>query len=295
MPPDKRSGPQPAAGSRPNINNFATATIPAPAVSEVFRFPDTGQGVRVVTIDGEPWFAAADACAVLGLAHTGSALRILDDDERQTLRYSRSEGVLSEHTATGQRVQRLVFIAESGLYSLIVRSQVPGAVAFRRWVTHEVLPQIRKTGSYAPAPAVATPGVPDIATPAGVLAMAEMLHQTAARLVGAEKQVAELEPAAEAWGTLAAAEGDYSLRDAAHILNRDPAISTGQNRLMQFLREEQLVDRKGIPYVRYAQYLVERPVSYNHPRTGEPMLTQQIRITPDGLAYLRHRLGGRAA
>jgi len=267
----------------PKSSTTALAAI-SPA-AELFRFPDTGQAVRVATIDGEPWFAAADVCTVLGLAHTGSALRILDDDERQTLHYSRSDGVLSEHTGAGQRVQRLVFISESGLYSLIVRSQVPGAVAFRRWVTREVLPQIRKVGSYSKPAAALT-------SPEGVLQLATAYHEAALQLVGAQRRVAELEPAAGAWETLATADGDYSLRDAAHILNRDPAISIGQNRLMRFLRDEELVDRKGVPYVRYARYLVERPVSYTHPHTGEPVLTQQIRITADGLAYLRKRLGG---
>jgi prophage antirepressor-like protein len=269
----------------------AMAIVPNGA--ETYQFPVTGQSVRITTINGEPWFVASDVCAVLGLAHTGSALRTLDDDERQTLHYSRSEGVLSEHTATDQRVQRLVFISESGLYSLIVRSQVPGAVAFRRWVTREVLPAIRKTGSYvATAP---QPAALDLTSPEGVLQLANAYQAAAMQLVGAQQRVAELEPAAEAWETLASAEGDYSLRDAAHILNRDPAASTGQNRLMAFLREERMLDVKGVPYVRFSKYLVERPVSYNHPHTGEPRLASQIRVTVDGIAYLRHRLGGRAA
>jgi anti-repressor protein len=247
--------------------------------TEVFRFPDTGQQVRLVTIDGEPWAAAADLCAILGLAHTASALRMLDDDQRQTLNYSRSSGVLSEHTTPGQHVQRLVFISESGMYALVLRSQVPGAVAFRRWLTRDVLPAIRRTGSYT----IEQPTPRQLAA----LVIAE-----ADRADVAERRVAELEPAADAWDTLATAEGDFSLRDAAHILNRDPAISTGQNRLMRFLRDEEMVDRKGIPYIKYAKYLVERPLSYNHPHSGEPVLTHQIRVTATGLAYLRARLGG---
>ena len=86
--------------------------------------------------------------------------------------------------------------------------------------------------------------------------------------------------------------GDYSLRDAAHILNRDPTIAIGQNRLMRFLRDEGLVDRKGVPYAKHSLHLVERPVSYSHPHTGESILTQQIRVTADGIAYLRKRLAG---
>lgn len=182
----------------------------------------------------------------------------------------------------------MLVVSEPGLYSLILRSRRPEAKAFKRWVTHVVLPSIRRTGAYA-VPAAARP---TLSSPEGILALAEAYHEAAKQLVDAEQRVAELEPAAEAWETLAAAEGDYSLRDAAHVLNRDPAISMGQNRLMRFLRDEALVDRNGTPYVRYARYLRERPVSYTHPHTGEPVLTRQIRITVTGLEYLRTRLGG---
>jgi hypothetical protein len=157
-------------------------------------------------------------------------------------------------------------------------------------VVHEVLPLIRRTGAYAPpsVPAAA----PALDSPEGVLQLATAYREAALLLVTAQQRVAALELVAEAWGTLADAKGDYSLREAGHILNRDPAIATGQNRLMKFWRDERLVDRRGIPYVRFSRYLVERPVAYSHPHSGEPVLKSQIRITVDGLAYLRRRLGG---
>jgi len=110
-----------------------------------------------------------------------------------------------------------------------------------------------------------------------------------------ESKVKELEPAAQAWDVLASASGDYSLRDAAFILNRDPAISTGQNRLLRSIREFDMVDRNGVPYAKHAAHLVERATSYNHPHTGEPMLSRQVRVTVQGLRYLHRRLGGEGA
>ena len=244
----------------------ALAAITPPA--DAFRFPDTGQTVRTVLVGGEPWFAAADAAAILGLTNMHSSLALLDDDER---------GLHSMDTPSG--VQQVAIVSEPGLYALILRSRKPEARQFKRWITHEVLPAIHRTGLY---------GTERLSP----RELAQLVIAEADRADLAERRVAELEPAAGAWAALATAEGDYSLRDAAHMLNRDPAISMGQNRLMRFLREEQMVDRKGIPYVKYARYLVERPVSYDHPRTGEPVLTQQVRITAEGLAYLRRRLGG---
>ncbi|EDX0374126.1 hypothetical protein GTL21_004907 [Salmonella enterica] len=101
-----------------------------------------GISVRTVIIDGSIWFIAKDVCNALQIAHTGSAIRSLDDDER---------GVHLTHTLSGS--QQMSIINESGLYTLILRCRdavKPGTVPhrFRKWVTNEVLPTIRKTGRY---------------------------------------------------------------------------------------------------------------------------------------------------
>lgn len=97
--------------------------------------------VRVVRHDkGEPWFVAADVCAVLGVNNSRQALTRLDDDEK---------GVISTDTLGGQ--QDMNIINESGLYSLVLGSRKPEAKRFKKWVTAEVLPAIRKTGVYSSA------------------------------------------------------------------------------------------------------------------------------------------------
>lgn len=116
---------------KPLSGSVATADVTP------FQFPATGQDVRTVQRDGEPWFVATDVCAVLDIAQTASSLRLLDDDEK---------GVHSVHTLGGEQVASIV--SESGLYSLILRSRKPEAKAFKRWITHEVLPSIRQTGGY---------------------------------------------------------------------------------------------------------------------------------------------------
>jgi prophage antirepressor-like protein len=87
--------------------------------------------------DGQPWFVAADVCRVLGLRRTWNALQGLDDDEKGTTNVSTLGGA-----------QELLTVCEAGVYTLIIRSRRPEAAPFRRWVTHEVLPAIRRTGSY---------------------------------------------------------------------------------------------------------------------------------------------------
>lgn len=108
---------------------------------KVFERQEFGQ-VRVVDVDGEPWFVAKDVCECLEL-DLASGARGLDDDEKAL------------HTMqTPGGAQEMSIISEAGLYSLILRSRKPEAKAFKRWVTHDILPSIRKTGSYS-APAKA--------------------------------------------------------------------------------------------------------------------------------------------
>ncbi|MCP3968544.1 MAG: phage antirepressor Ant, partial [Lentisphaerae bacterium] len=102
----------------------------------MFNFEDAN--VRVISKDEEPWFVAKDVCDVLGLSNITEALRNLDEDERG-----------SELLNTFGGAQNSIIINESGLYSLILRSRKPNAKKFKRWVTGEVLPSIRKHGAYA--------------------------------------------------------------------------------------------------------------------------------------------------
>ena len=99
--------------------------------------------VRVVMRGGEPWFVATDVTRILGFRDAEHAVRRLDDDETavETLGGTPNRGTLQEYTV----------VSESGLYALIFRSRKPAARQFRKWVTSEVLPAIRKTGGWAPA------------------------------------------------------------------------------------------------------------------------------------------------
>lgn len=100
-------------------------------------FTDKGFRVRVLMRDGEPWFVAKDVCTCLEIANVSDACSRLDEDER---------GIVSTDTPSGK--QEMLIVSEPGLYSLIGSSKKPETKAFKRWVNHEVLPSIRKTGGY---------------------------------------------------------------------------------------------------------------------------------------------------
>lgn len=248
---------------------------------ELFEFPETGQPLRAVIVDGDPQFVIADACRALGIGNTSMAADRLDSDDVSTAEVIDSMG----------RGQVVRVTSEAGLLDLIFMSRKPSARAFKRWVTHEVLPAIRKTGRY------------EIEQPA---ALDEL--EVARRYVAAleakqalEARVAELAASAAAWDHLASGDGDWAVGDAAKILARDPAIRIGQGRLFKQLFEWGWTFRGGDSAWRVKQpqiecgRLSEIPQSHYHPRTGELVLDPpQVRIKPKGLVEIHKRLGGTA-
>lgn len=105
---------------------------------QIFKNSSFGE-IRTISIVGEPWFVAKDVCDALELTDVSMTMKSLDDDEK------RVQVLL---VSGGKNPTRMWFVNESGLYNVIFQSRKPKARFFRRWVTHEVLPQIRKTGSY---------------------------------------------------------------------------------------------------------------------------------------------------
>lgn len=245
----------------------------------IFRFD--GADVRTVVIDGEPWFVATDIAKRLGYRDASDMTRTLDEDERG-----------SEVVRTPGGPQLMNVINEYGLYRAVMRrelgyvdEQERAAVrAFQRWVTHDVIPAIKRTGTYV------APQTPEQRMAAAVL--------EAQRIIEArDAQVAELTPRAEAWDELASAEGDFSVADTAKMLAR-AGVETGPQRLFEQLERLRWIfrgrDGKWRAYASAVSegYLTERPQSHEHPRTRERVIdAPQVRVTMRGADRLRVRLG----
>ena len=235
-----------------------------------FDFKDTP--VRVMDRDGEPWFVASDALEILGVDRT--SLRGLDEDEK---------GVDSIHTLGG--VQGVTVISESGLYSLIMRSRKPEAKAFKRWVTHEVIPSIRKTGSY---------GTPQLTGPALYLAAIE---QAQGEIAALEAKNRALAPKADSFDGFLSSVGDYSLNEGAKLLARNGVPNMGQNRLRDHLLRWGWLYRGRKERLRASQAaietgrLAERTSWYYDEETGERQAgAVQAVITPKGLDDVKTKL-----
>ena len=194
-------------------------------------FQFDGLQVRVVADDeGAPWFVAQDVCAILDIGTDQT--RRLDEDEK---------GLRSIQTLGG--AQQMVAVNESGLYNLVLGSRKPEAKAFKRWITKEVLPEIRRTGAYSLAPA-AMPALPTTFAEALRLAadQQDVITAQAAQLAAAAPAVEFVERYADSTGT-------KGFRQVAKLL------CANENQFREFLIESKIMYRLGRELTPHAQHI----------------------------------------
>ena len=200
--------------------------------NEIQRFEFKGESLRALTnMAGEPWFVLKDCMSILDLGNPTETVKMFDDDEFSTTEVIDSIG----------RRQQAYIISEPGLYRLVMRSRKPEAKEFQRWVTHEVLPQIRKTGGYIP-----TTDADDDMT---ILAKAVMIGQRTMeeqkrRIAAQESHINELEPKARFADAVAASDGTCLIGELAKML-RQNGLDIGQNRLFEILRQDGYLGKTG--------------------------------------------------
>ena len=182
---------------------------------QVFQNDQFGKIRAMRGKDGEPWFVARDVATILGYGDATHMTRRLESDEK---------GLRSVETLGG--IQAVTVITEPGLYSAILGSRVPEAKAFKRWVTHEVLPAIRRDGGYM---------VARDETPEETMARAFVIAQ--ATIDRQKSRIAELEPKALFADAVAASDGTCLVGELAKMM-RQNGLTVGQNRLFAMLRED---------------------------------------------------------
>ena len=180
--------------------------------------------IRAIEVNGEPWFVGKDVAEALGYSDTDQALRKhVDDEDKLTRRFDGS----------GQS-RSMTIINESGLYSLVLSSKLPGAKKFKRWVTSEVLPTIRKTGGYQMPKDY----------PSALRALAESVE--ARQQLEAEKEANR--PKVLFADAVSAAKTSILVGELAKLLKQN-GVDMGQNRLFSFLREKgYLIRRQGTDF-----------------------------------------------
>lgn len=254
--------------------------------NEIQQFDFRGASLRTLTDEaGEPWFVLKDCMSILDLGNPTETVKMFDEDEFSTAEVIDSIG----------RRQQAYIISEPGLYRLVMRSRKPEAKEFQRWVTHEVLPAIRKTGGYIP-----TTDADDDMT---ILAKAVMIGQRTMeaqkrKIAEQQTRIVELEPKARFADAVAASDGTCLVGELAKML-RQNGMDIGQNRLFRLLQADGYLGKSGsnrnVPTQRAMDLGLFRikETTVTH-ADGHTTVSRTPKVTGKGQRYFIDRYWGRA-
>ena len=253
--------------------------------NEIRKFNFKGASLRTLTDEaGEPWFVAKDVCDILG-TDTRDLHKILESDE--------ITNVDSIHIAQNGGKAPLI-ISEPGLYRLVMKSRKPEAKEFQRWVTHEVLPQIRKTGGYIPT--FESDSDEDIMARA-VLVAQKTIERKNQQLQAKDAQIKVLEPKARFADAVAASDGTCLVGELAKML-RQNGMDIGQNRLFRLLQADGYLGKSGsnrnVPTQRAMDLGLFRikETTVTH-ADGHTTVSRTPKVTGKGQRYFIDRYWGR--
>ncbi|WP_417082770.1 phage antirepressor KilAC domain-containing protein [Mitsuokella jalaludinii] len=256
----------------------------------VFENPEFGR-VRTVSVDNEPWFFAKDVCDALSIA-TNHVRESLDEDEVSNLR---STEIGPEFGGKAPLI-----VSEAGLYSLILKSRKPEAKAFKRWITHEVIPAIRKHGGYMTPEKVEEALLnPDVLIQLATELKEERnknkaLHDLAVEqdkhIARQNDRIATLEPKGIFADSVSASDTAILIGELAKIIKQN-GTDIGQNRLFQWMRDQKyLIGRKGTDYNMPTQKSMKlglftiKETTINH-SDGHVSISKTPKVTGKGQIY----------
>lgn len=247
---------------------------------QTFNNPEFGTVRAVRDEDGEPMFVAKDVCTALEVKNSRDAIARLDNDER---------GVVLIDTPGGE--QQMQAVNEAGLYVLVLSSRKPEAKAFKRWVTHEVLPALRRDGGYM----VARDETPEQTMARAVLLAQATIDRQKSRIAGLEAENEEMRPKALFADAVAASDGTCLIGEFAKML-RQNGVDIGQNRLFAMLREDGYLGKAGqnrnVPTQRSMELglfrIKETAITHSD---GHVTINRTPKLTGKGQRYFLERYG----
>lgn len=204
---------------------------------QIFKNPEFG-AIRTIERGGEPWFVGKDVADNLGYTNAPKAIRDHVDDEDK----------LTERIVLSGQNRQAIFINESGLYSLVLSSKLPDAKKFKRWVTSEVIPSIRKNGGYLAGQ--------ENMSDAEIMAKALLVAQKT--IEHKQAQIEAMQPKAVFADAVSASKTSILVGELAKILKQN-GVDTGEKRLFSWLRENgYLIRRKGTDHNMPTQRSIEQ-------------------------------------
>lgn len=237
-------------------------------MNELQNFNFSGQDVRIITINDEPWFVVADIAKVLGASNSRSLAQMVDEEDK---------GKQSLHSGSDATI-----VNESGLYTILLRSNNPQAKPFRRWVTSEVLPTIRKHGAY-----MTNDKAQDVLNGNG---LADLLIQAGEQLKEKDVIISQLKPKALFAEAVESSKGSILVRDLAKILKQNN-VEIGEKRLFAWLRDNgYLIKKLGSDYNSPTQRSMNLGVMEFTENTvvrnsGDVILRKTPKVTGKGQTY----------
>lgn len=247
---------------------------------QIFKNSEFGE-IRTVTKNNEPWFIATDVCSALDISNTSQALTRLDDDEKNTI-------ILNEGIGNPNKS----IVSEYGLYNLILASRKKEAKKFKRWITHEVIPSIRKHGAYMSSEVIEK----TLSDPDYLIRLATNLKEEKAKRALAEAQIEKDKPKVLFADSCEVAENSILIGEFAKRLKQN-GFDIGQNKLFEWLRQHDYLcksgERKNLP----TQYSMERGLFEVKTRimsnpNGSVRTTSTTKITGKGQIYFTNKFLG---
>ena len=232
---------------------------------KIFENEEFGS-VRTMEINGKPYFVGKDVADILGYQNGSRDInRHVDEDDREKVMIF-----------DGNQNKESIIINESGLYSLILSSKLPNAKKFKRWVTSDVLPAIRKTGSYS------IQSKPDSYTIEDPAARARRWAEEYEEKKALEAKIEEQKPLVEYAEHIQASKDVIDMKSMAKLASKN-GIKIGRNKLFSFLRDRKILDRENIPYANYMDkewfQVVESPYTFNN---GDVKIIRTTLVSPKG-------------
>ena len=231
---------------------------------QIFNNEEFGE-IRTITKHGEPMLCLADVCKALDITHVTDVKNRLKHDGVDTSEVIDSLG----------RKQTAIFINESNLYKVIFQSRKPSAEKFTDWVTSEVLPSIRKYGTYC---------LPRTYKEA----LAQLLLEVD-KNEKLELENKEMKPKADFFDSVADSKTAISMNEVAKVLN---VKGYGRNNLFEFLRENKILQNNNVPYQRYVDNGWFRVIEQKYMKNGEPVVTTKTLVYQKGVDAIRKMLKG---
>ena len=256
-------------------------------INELQVFSYEGSEIRTVQLSGEPWWVLKDICDVLELSNPSVIADRLDEDEKAKVDPKQYLGSRSNEPAT--------VISESGLYNVILLSRKPEAKKFKRWITHEVLPTIRKHGAYVTSAKLEEM----ISDPEAWIKVLTALKDERAAKERLQLEAAQNEPKIVFADAVSVSNGTILIGELAKILKGN-GIEIGQNRLFEKLRQDgYLIKRQGTDYNAPTQRAMElglfkvKETAITH-SDGHVTISKTTKVTGKGQQYFINLFLGRS-